>query len=86
MGQLFSLPAILHSNHPKKPDVHSYQRSLLWLLKMFTGIALLIPGGLVTELGRTLVSATCIESYHEVGGHNDRKVTHFEPGVTWCYD
>ena len=75
MGQLFSLPAILHSNHPKKPDEHSYQRSLLRLLKMFTGDALLFPGGHVADLGRALVSATCMGSYYEGGGHDDRKVT-----------
>jgi hypothetical protein len=74
-GNLVSLPAIFYNNHPKKTVVHSYQRSFLQLLKMFTGVALLTPGGHGTGFGGALVSATWTGRYYEGGGHGDQKVT-----------
>ena len=71
---IVSLPALLFRNHPQKNVVHSYRRTFFHLLKMFTGVALLIPGGHITNFGGALVSAALVESF-QGGRHDDQTVS-----------
>ena len=66
--QLYSLVTTL------KKIVHSYQRPFFHLLKVFTGVALLIPDSHITNFGGTLVSAALVESFQS-GRHDDQTVS-----------